>query len=252
MIEDYINGEKFRSICDFDIRSPRITADKTNYIIYADLDRHIDALSFISQHKDKKFVLVTHNGDREVKPTNIPFNLVHWYTQNLNFRHHKISAIPIGLENPQWHPSKVPAMMSMPESEDRVRQGFCQYNPDTYPQERKNLVERLQKNGIDVEWFPSVNGQYFGRYLFNLKVYKYCFCPRGNGIDTHRTWEAMYMGCIPIVKRHITHEFEDSDLPIVFVDEWEDFNYQDTYGNFNSKLLTMDYWRNKICSHYTK
>ena len=137
--------------------------------------------------------------------------------------------------------------MSMPKSEDRVNKGFCQYNPDTYPQERKNLVQRLQNNGIDVEWFPSINGQYFPRYLFNLKVYKYCFCPRGNGVDTHRIWEAIYMGCIPVVKRHISHNFVNCDLPILFVDEWEDFNYQETYGNFNSKLLTMEYWKDKIC-----
>lgn len=247
MIKDFVNGEKFKALCDFDFRNPKFEPGKSDYIIYSDLDRYVDALSFASQHMDKNFVLVTHNGDRLVDYTCVPGNIKAWYTQNLNFEHERIFAIPIGLENPQWHPNKIPTMMQMPKSEDRVNKGFCQYNPDTYPQERKNLVQRLQNSGIDVEWFPSINGQYFTRYLFNLKVYKYCFCPRGNGVDTHRIWEAIYMGCIPVVKKHISHDFIDCDLPILFVDEWEDFNYQETYGNFNSKLLTMEYWKDKIC-----
>ena len=24
--------------------------------------------------------------------------------------------------------------------------------------------------------------------------------PRGNGLDTHRLWEALYLGCVPIVQ----------------------------------------------------
>jgi hypothetical protein len=29
--------------------------------------------------------------------------------------------------------------------------------------------------------------------------YKYVICPRGNGIDTHRVWEALYLGVVPVV-----------------------------------------------------
>lgn len=252
MIQDYINGQKFKQICDFHFKSPLIKPYQKEYIVYSDSEDYVDALSFISNNAPNRFVLVTHNGDTEIKATGLPRNLIHWYAQNLNFKHDKVSPIPIGLENPQWHPQKMPMMMSMPKSEDRCGYGFCQYNPNTYPKERLNLVEKLISNGVKVEWFPSINGQYFSRYLFNLKVYKYCFCPRGNGIDTHRIWEAMYMGCIPVVKRHITHDFENSDLPIIFLDEWQDFNYQDTHGNFNSKLLKMQYWKDRICSHLTE
>jgi len=61
------------------------------------------------------------------------------------------------------------------------------------------------------------------------------------------------MGCIPVVKTHTTHLFENSDLPILFVNDWNDFNYEKadeivtvSEEGFNSELLTMTYWKNKI------
>mgnify|MGYP000161873584 CR=1 FL=1 len=93
--------------------------------------------------------------------------------------------------------------------------------------------------------------------LFNLKIYKYCFCPRGNGIDTHRIWEALYMGCIPVVKKHTTHLFENSNLPILFVEDWDKITQQlldDTIErfktmNFNYDKLTLEYWKQLVFSN---
>lgn len=254
MTEDYISGEKFKQLCDFDFKSPdfnfinNLLSDdkKGKYVVYSDSENYVDALSFIHNNSPKKFVLVTHNGDTEIKPTGLPHNLVHWFAQNLNFKNPKVSPVPIGLENHHWHPTKIPEMLCMPESQKRINKSFCQYNPGTYPKERKTLVSDLWASNIEVDWYPSINGQNFSQYLFNLKIYKYCFCPRGNGIDTHRIWEALYMGCVPIVKNHITHQFEDCDLPILFIDDWTEFNYQEPNGNFDSEILTMTYWKNKI------
>ena len=59
-------------------------------------------------------------------------------------------------------------------------------------------------------------------------------CPRGCGIDTYRMWECLYLGCIPIVVKY--EGFEDfSDLPILFIDKWED------YLNIGSKYLEEKY-----------
>jgi hypothetical protein len=53
------------------------------------------------------------------------------------------------------------------------------------------------------------------------------------------------MGCIPVVKTHATHLFENSDLPILFLDNWSDFNpdMEPESLNFNSEMLTMTYWK---------
>ena len=39
-----------------------------------------------------------------------------------------------------------------------------------------------------------------GQYLMTLGSHKFVLSPRGNGLDAHRTWEAMLVGAIPIVR----------------------------------------------------
>ncbi len=36
------------------------------------------------------------------------------------------------------------------------------------------------------------------QYLEVMSGYKFCLCPRGNGIDAHRVWECMLVGSVPI------------------------------------------------------
>ena len=44
--------------------------------------------------------------------------------------------------------------------------------------------------------------------------------PAGNGLDCHRTWEALYLGCVPVV---IEKEFcGDETWPVLIVENWQD------------------------------
>ena len=61
------------------------------------------------------------------------------------------------------------------------------------------------------------------------------------------------MGCIPICKPYIAHQFNEP-LPILFVKEWGDITRElliETYNTidrslFNSDLLKMSYWSKRI------
>ena len=253
-LSDPVYGERFQQICDFDFRSPKVMSGVKNYVVYSKSDYYSEALNYISQNTQYNFVLITHNSDRSVDPIGLPVNLVHWYGQNLNCNHPKLSPLPIGLENPHWHPGKMGQLRFQREnvSYRRLNKGFAQFNPNTNKQARVGMLQELNESGIDYDWIPAVNGRDFDKYVTNLLLYKFCFCPRGNGIDTHRLWEALYMGCIPVIKNYRTHQFENSDLPIIFLDNWSDFDpdMNPESLNFNSEMLTMTYWKNKIRSHF--
>lgn len=45
--------------------------------------------------------------------------------------------------------------------------------------------------------------------------------PRGNGLDCHRTWEAVILKTVPIVKRSPIDSVYDG-LPVAFVDDWRE------------------------------
>jgi len=86
--------------------------------------------------------------------------------------------------------------------------------------------------------------------------YSFVVSPLGNGIDCHRTWEALALGCIVIVKRSpICIVFED--LPVLIVDEWRDLNaplldktlIEFSKKGFNMNKLTLKYWMTKMHSH---
>ena len=55
---------------------------------------------------------------------------------------------------------------------------------------------------------------------------RYALCPRGCGVDTHRFYECIYLGCVPIVTR--THTVFDrlyhpgTGFPCFVVERWED------------------------------
>jgi hypothetical protein len=96
----------------------------------------------------------------------------------------------------------------------------------------------------------------YAAYVQGLRSHGFCLAPRGNGIDTHRMWEALYAGCIPIVRRiQALKDFED--LPVFFVDDWtealdeatlikvrEDFRAR----TWDLRKLTLSYWFNEVCA----
>jgi len=77
--------------------------------------------------------------------------------------------------------------------------------------------------------------------------------PRGNGLDCHRTWEALALGCIPIVKTSGLDPLFD-DLPVWIVQDWRDVTEDamkqrlDEFKtkSFKYEKLTLAYWKN-IC-----
>ena len=56
--------------------------------------------------------------------------------------------------------------------------------------------------------------------------YKYIISPHGNGLDCHRTYEAMCLGCIPVV-RSSSLDLLYKDMPIIILDKWDDFNIEE-------------------------
>jgi hypothetical protein len=77
--------------------------------------------------------------------------------------------------------------------------------------------------------------------------------PEGVGLDCHRTWEAILLGCIPIVKRNALSSLF-SDLPVIVVDDWAQVSRELLLGyasefvsrSFDFRLLFREFWMRKI------
>lgn len=257
MTLDFIDGNGFKEICDIGINDDIV--DKNINILYADTHDRYLALEKIKKNNDKNFILITHNSDDPIDEVEIPENLLKWFGTNMEYEHEKIIPIPIGLENDHWHPQKRSILEASKGNINRIPKALSQFNPVTFPQERQQLLRNILNGLVYADSYYCVNGERFQTYADNLTKYAFCLCPRGNGIDTHRIWESLYLGCIPIVKKHPTHNFE-RDLPIIFVDYWleitKEFLEQKIkeidHSLFQSELLTMSYWKGRILNEKNK
>jgi hypothetical protein len=254
IIEDIIDGNFFRSMADCE--TFEVIPNKDVVILYTPTETYKNAIDFINNNPQQKFKLITHNSDLPVNNCYVPSNLVKWYAQNLCFNHPKVEPIPIGLENQSWHPHKREVLKHLVlnrSSRHRIRKPLCQFNPGTFATERHPLFKMASNQEVFADTYSCLNGVDFSFYADNLIKYEFCLCPRGNGIDTHRLWESILLGCIPIIKRHKTHEF-DLQLPIVFIENWrevtkkfvEQKSKETNLDLFNSPLITKKYWKNKI------
>ncbi len=109
----------------------------------------------------------------------------------------------------------------------------------------------LSSNVIDHDqWMPR--GQ-----LWETKLnYAFSISPHGNGLDCHRTWEDLALGCIVIVKTSPLDPLYEG-LPVIIVQDWNEVNeenfekwivqYGDAFTNpaYREKL-TNRYWMSKL------
>lgn len=110
----------------------------------------------------------------------------------------------------------------------------------------------------------------FGNYMEEMAQCKFALSPRGFGPDCYRTWEALFVGTIPIVRRCVFEhphnitvdtrcdhsQLDDlyKHLPILVVDEWEEITeaflekkYEEIMAKkYDMAPLYMEYWQNKI------
>jgi hypothetical protein len=81
--------------------------------------------------------------------------------------------------------------------------------------------------------------------------------PEGVGMDCHRTWEALLLGCIPVVKKSSCDDIFDG-LPVWIVEDWSEFNAENILKKINyfSKFISkkdklfLKYWNTKINNSY--
>jgi hypothetical protein len=61
--------------------------------------------------------------------------------------------------------------------------------------------------------------------LLRLNDYEFCICPEGNGADTHRLWECLYLKVVPIVvNSQFTKLLIKYNIPMVIIEKWDDFD----------------------------
>jgi hypothetical protein len=259
----YISGDTFRRLADHTIDSPTDLRRKRNLksgdVIFCNTGVLTEFIEVYSKKIDVKFILITHNSDYVIDLRHSALlrneNLIHWFAQNNTLIDNKISTIPIGLENKLYYNhGRVDEFHALRKATPNKRNKIlCAFSTHTNPNIRLHALSVLQRSPC-VEQVVSTNAEY-KRVLLN---FRFVASPAGNGLDCHRTWEALYLGTIPIV---VGKKFYQSfpGFPGLVLDEWEDLlilsaaELNDIFTAKSIQLKTtnfiwIDYWANKIAT----
>lgn len=168
---------------------------------------------FFTKHFKKisnSFILISSGGGMDIGSEYKKFlennKIIKWFGTNILFEHDKIFKIPIGFEEnercrdgtadgeggdqillKEAYDNKI----LFKEKENKI---LITYLGSTH-NSRNNLIEK-----IDKDLYVKIDKKSFENYMKEINKYKFVLCPRGSGTDTHRFWETILVGSVPILE----------------------------------------------------
>lgn len=225
----YVSGDGFRYYSDFiwdetgtfdpaEVKKPSVIFVKTDFLDVFFTKYH--------PHLQFPYVLISHNSDYGAPGKYEHYlqdpKLKHWFGQNPTIRNHpKFTAIPIGIMNRYCMPwANLQPLIDLEQHPNLVEKkhliyvnfsvGTCyelrQAAYDFFSKNHQSLLFKLQRT------WPE--------YLTDSASAEFVVSPPGNGLDCHRTWEALLVGSIPLmVDTNLTPLLQD--LPVLIVSRWD-------------------------------
>jgi len=193
--------------------------------------------------------------------------LLAWFSQNLVTTHSpKLHRIPIGMDyhtlaehkNHPWGPQQSPidqeqiliAVRDRAMSKERQPIAYAnfQFSMTTrYAEDRRTALAQLPPALIHYESMPVSR---FITWAHQSK-FELVISPHGGGLDCHRTWEALALGCYPIVKSSPLDPLFEK-LPVLIVKEWSDVTQERLFAflredkNIQKEQLTLKWWTDQF------
>ena len=206
--------------------------------------------------------VLIHNGDQI--PDGTFFDLlvgkgIDVYSVNSTQQYSGIKPLPIGLENKHLRGNGIGRLFVTSKDHkfrlnppvDQITEVFASFNLFTNLPERSDAKSQILKFGYNFT-DPNLSRK---KYQAGVRQSRFVISPPGNGIDCHRTWEAIYLGAVPVVLKKCLHEELIKLFPIIAVNEWEEFlglsgneknNLALQFDGLKYPAMTMDYWGNLL------
>jgi hypothetical protein len=217
-------------------------------------------------------VLISGNSDYPITQDYfrfLPQNLDFWFAENSLFNDPRLIPIPLGLECEKvsvrsghgvGYPERAKEkerLLKRDIQKEPTKKTYSNFNINTNLSYR-SMIKNICVNAHHIDWQePNLSLQEFFDIILD---YQMVICPAGNGVDTHRLWEVLYSGRIPITIK--TGEYKIYELyekfPIIVLDSPEDlYNLsliEEKYNrvintNYNQDFLDCDYWIKEIISY---
>jgi hypothetical protein len=148
------------------------------------------------------------------------------------YRHPKIIQLPLGIPNG--------SAIGFPKKQDYTdiinkkieKTIFCSSNFSVSSHRRREYAYKTiqKKNFINI--LPNSSSSI---YSYNMAASQFCISPRGAGMDCFRTWEALILGCVPIVETSFLDPLFYR-LPVLIIDDYENLAVEQI-NNFHQYII---------------
>ena len=228
------------------------------------LRRDIDIFSEYLKYLKKPIDLITGDGDTmvpsEIAPTSVnkildSDKIKNWYTQNLDGsqNHKKFKHYPIGLDlhttrdNLFTSSDKILEYLNKLRNEKELHQNnkkvlriFCDLHHKIYPHKRfpNDRAEIFTlKDKMKFVDFTAKRLSVLDTYK-KYSDYTFAISGSGNGLDAHRTWELLYLGCIVLMKSSALDKMFEN-LPVVIIKDWRELNDSENLKKWRDKFKDL-------------
>ena len=253
----FVNSQQFKHLCidSLHIENQIANAKINNLFCYIEnLETHLCVLVNILSKLRNPIKLFFHNGDTTFtqKHSNALLenkNILCIYSENLSIPpHDRLKPLPIGIANSMWSHGNIYTWVSIMQMPLPKKQHLIYFYFEIYTNvhKRQRCFDIIRSMGIECQPKRSLTD-----YIQALSTFKFAICPEGNGIDTHRFWECLYLKVVPICPRNIITEYYSKFFPVLLLDNWEDLNinametfYETCDWSNYEKLFDITYWEN--------
>ena len=142
------------------------------------------------------------------------------FASNLMQNQNSVIPIPLGLERRAYRSAGVLKHFKKEFTIDPEKRGItfivCWNDETNINREKVREIFRLSNSSLVIDKRITPSALHF-LYRNSLFVPS----PAGNGLDCHRTWEALYLGAVPVVLK--SEYTGDESWPVLVIDSWETF-----------------------------
>ena len=223
----FLSGDLFAKSSDMTVFPPRfrnVSSAKRELaeaqVIFCPSHKVEDFLSLYGKSITAK-VLILGNSDRDFHAPipELSASIKKVLCQNLLFEDPRYQVMPIGLENLRLAKNGMRNLFD-PKYFFELKQNKVLFGPFSRTHsERDEVLNSKVNHSQIVEYIGRMSPVEYARLSSS---FKYIAAPRGNGMDTHRFWETLYRGGIPIVKKSLwSKQIAALGIPLIEIDSWD-------------------------------
>ena len=163
-----------------------------------------------------------------------------WVGTNIMWNHSKLMKIPIGFEETERKGGNQEVLNTLYTNRKRFDEKDYKlaitYLSDTH--ESRNNIKKFFEEKDYVTFLPKLE---FGEYMSAINDNKFVLCPRGCGTDTHRFWEVIFNGSVPVLETCGLDDLYDT-FPCIIVNDFKEVTQEllDNYVYDEQKLEKVD------------